>query len=89
MNTEQESKRFHNGIYQGLKDGLRRRNPLKVKEDVRAFDKSFTEWYGNDDHYYDVPYMVTYLGSNVALIAVLGFAATQLGVPVTELATLL
>lgn len=72
MDTEKESKRWHKGIYQGMKDGLRRHNPARVSDDMRIFKKNYKEWYADDDHYYDVPYFVCYTVTSSAEIAIAG-----------------
>jgi len=60
MNTEKESKRWHRGIYDGLKYGVKAHDPRKIRDYVRVFDKGFSEWYSADDHYYDVPVLICF-----------------------------
>jgi len=71
MNTEKESEKFHKGIFEGIKVGLKTHDPRKVRKVLNATDYKLSEWhdyYKNDEHYHDVPALLTY-GTTTAIEA--------------------
>lgn len=77
MDTEKESKKWHRGIFVGVKKGLVVHDPRNAYKHSKASDykmSGFMDYYRNDEHYYDVPYVVTYgvsTGVSLGLVSVL------------------
>lgn len=80
MDTAKESRLWHKGIYEGLKAGFKTHNPTKVYERMRISEYGRMEWYKNDGHYFDIPFVVCYLITTAIELGLLGLLATYLGV---------
>lgn len=86
MNTAEESSKWHKGFYRGIKAGLKRHDPRKIRKDLMITDQSgnyigYKEWFGAEGHYHDVPYLALYLVSTAAELGALGLLAQHFGVP--------
>lgn len=64
LDTEKEHKKWHRGLYRGLKVN----DPRKLYSQLKINDCRINEWWRNDNHYHDIP-----------AVAVYGVKATSLG----------
>lgn len=80
MDTKRESKLWHNGIYAGLKAGFKTHNPSKIYGRLKLSEYGMQDWYENDGHYFDVPFVFMYLLSTAVELGLLAAAASYLGV---------
>jgi len=75
LDTEQEHDRWHHGLYRGLKI----HNPKKLSQTLKYADKSWREWYANDDHYHDFAMLGAYGFKGGAItVGVYGLASVGL-----------
>ena len=74
MNSAKESDKWHKGIYNGLKAGLARHDPRKVKADLYVTEMSYGEWFRAEGHYHDVPYVGMYAVSTAVELGVVAGA---------------
>jgi len=80
MNTAKESRLWHKGIYKGLKAGFKTHDPSKIYDRLKLSDSKYSDWYGNDGHYYDVPFVAMYLLSTAVELGVVYAVGKFLGV---------
>jgi len=81
MDTEKESEKWHRGIFVGVKKGLVVHDPRKAYKHSKASEykiSEFMDYYRNDEHYYDVPYVVTYGVSTGVALGLVSFTAQHL-----------
>lgn len=71
MDTARESRLWHKGIYEGLKKGFKTHNPKKVYNSLKLSEMGYKEWYANDGHYFDVPFVLMYLLSSAVELGVI------------------
>lgn len=80
MDTERESDLWHNGIYAGLKAGFKTHNPTKVYNRMKISEYGMDKWYEKDGHYFDVPFILAYIGSTIVELGLLAALASYLGI---------
>lgn len=80
MDTEKESRLWHKGIYKGLKKGFKVHNPAKVYQAMKLSETGYKEWYADDGHYFDVPFIFMYVVSSAVELGVLALLGSYLGV---------
>lgn len=80
MDTAKESRLWHNGIYKGLKAGFKTHNPSKIYKRMKVSEYSAKEWYAEDGHYFDIPFVLMYLLTTAVELGLLSVAAAYLGV---------
>lgn len=76
MDTEQESRLWHKGIYKGLKAGFKTHNPSKVYDRLKLSKYGYRKWYREDSHYFDVPFVFMYLVSTAVELGLLSVLAS-------------
>ena len=63
MDTEEESHKWHKGIFMGVRGGCVVHDPRKLRECTKASNyevSEFMDYYRNDEHYFDVPFVFLY-----------------------------